>query len=405
MNVSCPECRSVFRVDPSKVPATGVRARCSVCGGIITVGAGGSIDEEFGAVQPASQPEKVAPVAMSAAPLGDPFAPDAFAPIDTPVAAEPNVPEAPEPELVATHPITDAITREVTAEEQASDVAEAAVSEPTPAEEFAVHAAVNVPPVEAPAFEEPVAEAATVEAPIEATAAAVEPAAVEALPAETPTAPAATEPTPVAPAPVVAPPPPAPPVFARSLTPPASVQPPMRRAPIGPASAPLAAPRPPLSPRPSGTGPMAAIRPSAASPVPPSMPPRPAMAPPSSVARPAFTPPPPTSQPQSPAPVAQTSTATSMPSPVRASINPFLANDPNAKARRLSRALISDLVTYFPQRREEGLRDGTLRELFQEEIKKSHEEYIDQVGREFAESTSHFQDALNEILAAGRKMF
>ena len=127
------------------------------------------------------------------------------------------------------------------------------------------------------------------------------------------------------------------------------------------------------------------------------------MAPPSSVARPAFTPPPPTSQPQSPAPVAQT--ATSMPSPVRASINPFLANDPNAKARRLSRALISDLVTYFPQRREEGLRDGTLRELFQEEIKKSHEEYIDQVGREFAESTSHFQDALNEILAAGRKMF
>ena len=49
VNVSCPECRSVFRVDPSKVPAAGVRARCSVCGGIITVGAGGSIDEEFGA--------------------------------------------------------------------------------------------------------------------------------------------------------------------------------------------------------------------------------------------------------------------------------------------------------------------------------------------------------------------
>ena len=41
----------------------------------------------------------------------------------------------------------------------------------------------------------------------------------------------------------------------------------------------------------------------------------------------------------------------------------------------LSRALISDLVTYFPQRRDEGLRDGTLRELFREEIKKSHEEY------------------------------
>jgi hypothetical protein len=99
------------------------------------------------------------------------------------------------------------------------------------------------------------------------------------------------------------------------------------------------------------------------------------------------------------------SASTPAPTPTRTPINPFLANDPNAKARRLSRALVSDLVTYFPQRREEGLRDGTLRELFQEEIKKSREEYVDQVGREFADSTTHFQDALNEILAAGRKIF
>ncbi|MBM3908784.1 MAG: zinc-ribbon domain-containing protein, partial [Gemmatimonadetes bacterium] len=39
MNVSCPECRSVFRVDPSKVPTVGVRARCSVCGGVISIAA------------------------------------------------------------------------------------------------------------------------------------------------------------------------------------------------------------------------------------------------------------------------------------------------------------------------------------------------------------------------------
>ncbi|HTE46614.1 MAG TPA: hypothetical protein VK636_15280 [Gemmatimonadaceae bacterium] len=91
--------------------------------------------------------------------------------------------------------------------------------------------------------------------------------------------------------------------------------------------------------------------------------------------------------------------------PSRPPINPFLANDPNAKARRLSRALISDLVTYFPQRRDEGLRDGTLKELFREEIKKSYEEYMDQVGREFAESTTHFHEALNDILANGQKMF
>ena len=62
-------------------------------------------------------------------------------------------------------------------------------------------------------------------------------------------------------------------------------------------------------------------------------------------------------------------------------------------------------MTYFPQRRDEGLRDGTLRELFREEIKKSYEEYVEQVGKEFADSTPHFQEALNDILANGQKLF
>jgi hypothetical protein len=91
--------------------------------------------------------------------------------------------------------------------------------------------------------------------------------------------------------------------------------------------------------------------------------------------------------------------------PARVPINPFLANDPNAKAKRLARALVSDIVTYFPQKREEGLRDGTLKQLFREEIKKSYEEYVEQVGREFAESTTHFQEALNDVLAGGKKLF
>jgi hypothetical protein len=91
--------------------------------------------------------------------------------------------------------------------------------------------------------------------------------------------------------------------------------------------------------------------------------------------------------------------------PARVPINPFLANDPNAKAKRLARALVSDIATYFPQKRDEGLRDGTLKQLFREEIKKSYEEYVEQVGREFAESTTHFQEALNDVLAGGKKLF
>ncbi len=86
-------------------------------------------------------------------------------------------------------------------------------------------------------------------------------------------------------------------------------------------------------------------------------------------------------------------------------MNPFLSNDPNQKARRLARALVSDMVAYNPQKREEGLRQGTLKQLFRDEIKKSYEEYVEQVGREFAENTAHFQDALNEILAEGKRLF
>ncbi len=86
-------------------------------------------------------------------------------------------------------------------------------------------------------------------------------------------------------------------------------------------------------------------------------------------------------------------------------VNPFLNNTPELRARRLARALVSDLVAYNPQKREQGLRDGTLRQLFREEIRKSWEEYVDQVGASVAESTPHFQDALNDVLAGGRRVF
>jgi len=91
--------------------------------------------------------------------------------------------------------------------------------------------------------------------------------------------------------------------------------------------------------------------------------------------------------------------------PPKSPINPFLANDPNQKAKRLARALVSDMVAYHPQKRDEGMRAGTLKQLFREEIKKSYEEYVDQIGKEFAETTSHFQDALNDVLAGGKKVF
>ncbi|HKH94404.1 MAG TPA: hypothetical protein VKA54_21540 [Gemmatimonadaceae bacterium] len=136
--------------------------------------------------------------------------------------------------------------------------------------------------------------------------------------------------------------------------------------------------------------PRAATSPSPAAALPPTKSPAPTPAAPSPPAAPAR---------------ATSSAGTPSETPARPPINPFLANDPNAKAKRLARALVSDIVAYFPQKREEGLRDGTLKQLFREEIKKSYEEYVEQVGREFADGTTHFQDALNDVLAAGKKLF
>lgn len=85
--------------------------------------------------------------------------------------------------------------------------------------------------------------------------------------------------------------------------------------------------------------------------------------------------------------------------------NPFLQQDPSARARRLARALISDLVVYHPEKRQRGLAEGNLKELFGEEIRKSWEEYAGQVGEDVANTTPYFTEALNEILAEGRKLF
>ena len=79
--------------------------------------------------------------------------------------------------------------------------------------------------------------------------------------------------------------------------------------------------------------------------------------------------------------------------------------DPKQKARRLARALISDMLVYHPEKRQQGIRDGTLPQLFKDEIEKSWLEYVEQVGREMADGTPFWTEALNEILAGGKKLF
>jgi len=86
-------------------------------------------------------------------------------------------------------------------------------------------------------------------------------------------------------------------------------------------------------------------------------------------------------------------------------VNPFMVQDPKQKARRLARALISDMLVYHPEKRQQGIRDGTLPQLFKDEIERSWQEYVEQVGNDMAQSTPFWTEALNEILAGGKKLF
>ena len=278
MNVTCPNCATVYRVDPAKVPAGGVRARCSVCSAVFAVRRDGEA-ELVKPSGPASRGES----------------------------------------------------------QQALDTQRAAPQPVRPAQ-----------PVEPAPPLRPAATASPGSAP----------------PAGPPAPPAATpRPMPGAPAPAGAAPAPARPAPPIAVNPPAA---------------------PPASPRPAPAAPPPAV-------------PRPA-APPPAASKPIGAPAPPAGgvvAPKSPA----TPAAGARPT------NPFLSQDPALKARRLARALISDMVVYHPGKRQEGLRDGNLKALFEEEIKKSWEEYAEQVGREVADSTPYFREALNEILAGGRQIF
>ena len=307
MNVTCPDCRSVFRVDPAKVPIGGVRARCSVCGGVITVSA-----PEFGEAAVAAALPRVAPIAEPVARVPEPmFESDAEA--------------APEP-----------------AEEEIVPIVEPAFTPPAPPIVTPV-ARPEVPPVPPPMPAAPSGNTPRPFSPVGAT---------PAMPAR----PVGAGITPARP-PFAAP---ARPMFAPPVSPAAPARP-------TPMASPMIPPAMPASPAPRATQPRT-LAPFAT-------------------------------------PVVASASVSAADAPPRRVINPFLANDPNQRAKRLARALVSDMVAYLPQKREEGLKNGTLKQLFREEIKKSYEEYVDQIGKEFAESTTHFQDALNDVLSGGKKIF
>jgi len=77
----------------------------------------------------------------------------------------------------------------------------------------------------------------------------------------------------------------------------------------------------------------------------------------------------------------------------------------NERARRLAKALASDLILYNQGRVEEGLREGTLAQLLGSEIRRSWEYYCQQIPKHIVEGTDYFKDQLNKIVGKGKEIF
>lgn len=132
--------------------------------------------------------------------------------------------------------------------------------------------------------------------------------------------------------------------------------------------------------------------------VPVAAPPAPPPPPPAAVAAPS-------AQPAAATPGPAAATAPTPPPAVGTRRPSFRNQDPASRAQRIARALVSDIVAYNKDKLKESLAAGTLRNDFRDEIRKSWEEYVGQVGIELAKSAPFFRDSLNEILAKGQKIF
>ncbi len=83
----------------------------------------------------------------------------------------------------------------------------------------------------------------------------------------------------------------------------------------------------------------------------------------------------------------------------------FGRRSPEDRAKHLARVLVSDIIAYSPEKHLDSLEAGTLKEDFEDEVAQSWQEYVDQVGIDLAESSPYFNEALNEILGKGRRIF
>jgi len=74
-----------------------------------------------------------------------------------------------------------------------------------------------------------------------------------------------------------------------------------------------------------------------------------------------------------------------------------VVKDPDV-ARRIARAVVSDIALYNAKKVEEGIVNDSLFDLLKEEIEEGRSYYLSRVAPEIAEETNYFNQALVDVL-------
>ena len=74
-----------------------------------------------------------------------------------------------------------------------------------------------------------------------------------------------------------------------------------------------------------------------------------------------------------------------------------VVKDPDV-ARRIARAVVSDIALYNAKKVEEGVRNDNLFDLLKEEIEEGQGYYLSRVDPEIAKNTNYFNQALVDVL-------
>ena len=77
----------------------------------------------------------------------------------------------------------------------------------------------------------------------------------------------------------------------------------------------------------------------------------------------------------------------------------LLMSDAHNKARRLARIIVTDIALYNQKKVEEGVRNGTFYELFEEELQDGRLFYNRRVAEQVREGTAYLEDALEDFIS------